>query len=321
VEPRAVQIRDVDVPEPEAGEVLIRTAFSGISGGTEMLAYRGELDADMPRDETLGSLGGTFRYPFAYGYAAAGTVERSRGALPEGADVLAFHPHQDRFVVAATDTVPVTGTDLRLATMLPLVETALQITLDAGVRLGEHAVVLGLGPVGIVTGALLARSGATVLGCDPRPRRRAAAKRFGIDAHDPEEISVVVRELRPEGVPLVVEVSGDPAALSSALGLLATEGTALVASWYGRKPVPLPLGAEFHRRRLSIRSTQVSTIPARLSGTWTVARRRAVALELLRELPVQTLATNDFAFDDASAAYEAIDRAEDGLMHVALAYP
>jgi threonine dehydrogenase-like Zn-dependent dehydrogenase len=118
-----------------------------------------------------------------------------------------------------------------------------------------------------------------------------------------------------------VEVSGDPSALSSALGLLATEGTALVASWYGRKPVPLPLGAEFHRRRLSIRSTQVSTVPARLSGTWTVARRRAVALELLRELPVPTLATHEFAFDDARSAYEAIDRGDDGLMHVALAYP
>src|SRR5205085_9739749 len=99
VEPRAVEIRDVDVPEPEAGQVLVRTAFSGISAGTEMLAYRGELDANMPRDETLGSLGGTFQYPFAYGYAAAGTVEHSHGSLLEGADVLAFHPHQDRFVV------------------------------------------------------------------------------------------------------------------------------------------------------------------------------------------------------------------------------
>jgi threonine dehydrogenase-like Zn-dependent dehydrogenase len=321
VEPGVVEIRDVDVPEPKAGELLIRAAFSGISGGTEMLAYRGELDADMPRDETLGSLGGTFRYPFAYGYAAAGTVESSRGELPEGADVLAFHPHQDRFVVATTDVVPVTGTDLRLATMLPLVETALQITLDAEVRLGEPAVVLGLGPVGILTGALLARSGATVLGCDPRPWRRAAAKRFGFEAREPDGISAAVRELRPEGAPLVVEVSGDPKALASALGLLATEGTALVASWYGRKPVPLPLGAEFHRRRLSIRSTQVSTIPARLSGTWTVARRRTVALELLRELPVQTLATHEFAFDDARSAYDAIARGEDGLMHVALAYP
>jgi 2-desacetyl-2-hydroxyethyl bacteriochlorophyllide A dehydrogenase len=321
VEPGLVEISDVDVPEPEAGEVLIRTAFSGISGGTEMLAYRGELDADMPRDETLGSLGGTFRYPFAYGYAAAGTVERSRGAVPVGAEVLAFHPHQDRFVVATTDVVSVTGTDLRLAVLLPLVETALQITLDAEVRLGEPAVVLGLGPVGILTGALLARSGATVLGCDPRPWRRAAAKRFGLEAHDPDRISAAVRELRPEGVPLVVEVSGDPAALASALGLLAIEGTALVASWYGRKPVRLPLGAEFHRRRLSIRSSQVSTIPAHLSGTWTIARRRAVALELLRELPVQTLATHEFAFEDAQAAFEAIDGGEDGLMHVALAYP
>jgi NAD-dependent DNA ligase len=59
--------------------VYIRTAFSGVSGGTEMLAYRGELDADMPRDETLGSLGGTFQYPFAYGYAAAGTVALALG--------------------------------------------------------------------------------------------------------------------------------------------------------------------------------------------------------------------------------------------------
>ena len=32
-------------------------------------------------------------------------------------------------------------------------------------------------------------------------------------------------------------------------------------------------------------------------------------------------ATHEFAFGDAQAAYEAIDRGEDGLMHVALAYP
>src|SRR5436190_963876 len=108
VRPGLVEIRDVQVSDPEDGEVLIRTAFSGISGGTEMLAYRGELEPDMPRDETIGSLGGTFRYPFAYGYAAAGTVERSHGALREGVDVLAFHPHQDRFVVATTDVVSVT---------------------------------------------------------------------------------------------------------------------------------------------------------------------------------------------------------------------
>ena len=52
-----------------------------------------------------------------------------------------------------------------------------------------------------------------------------------------------------------------------ALNMLAHEGTLLIASWFGTKPVVLPLGGAFHRRRLTIRSTQVSTVPARLSGT------------------------------------------------------
>ena len=64
---------------------------------------------------------------------------------------------------------------------------------------------------------------------------------------------------------LVIEVSGNPAALPDALRLLAHEGTALVASWYGTRDAVLPLGDRFHRRRLTIRSTQVSTIPARLA--------------------------------------------------------
>src|SRR5438309_468942 len=41
--PRSVRVIDLDVPdEPGPGEVLVRTELSGISGGTEMLAYRGE---------------------------------------------------------------------------------------------------------------------------------------------------------------------------------------------------------------------------------------------------------------------------------------
>ena len=49
-------------------------------------------------------------------------------------------------------------------------------------------------------------------------------------------------------------------ALAESLAILSAEGVAIVASWYGLKPVTLPLGAEFHRRRLEIRSSQVSTV-------------------------------------------------------------
>ena len=76
VAPRRVEIQRVEVRPPAPGEVLVRTRWSGISGGTELLAYRGELDETLELDETIGSLEGTFRYPFAYGYSCVGEVER-----------------------------------------------------------------------------------------------------------------------------------------------------------------------------------------------------------------------------------------------------
>ena len=83
VAPRRVEIQRVQVRPPAPGEVLVRTRWSGISGGTELLAYRGELDESLALDETIPSLEGTFRYPFAYGYSCVGEVERSG---PEGPD-------------------------------------------------------------------------------------------------------------------------------------------------------------------------------------------------------------------------------------------
>ena len=322
VAPRRVGHAVVEVRPPADGEVLVRTHWSGISGGTELLAYRGELDAGSARDETIRSLGGSFVYPFAYGYSCVGEVLTSRvDGVPEGATTFAFHPHQDLFTVRGSDVVIVDKVEARLATLFPLVETALQVSLDAGPRLEEPVVVMGLGPVGILTAGLLDRAGAEVVGVDPRRDRREAAALFGVPAVDVAEIDAAVEQLTSgAGVPLVVEATGRPSALAHALELLRHEGEVLVCSWYGTKDVSLPLGREFHRRRLQIRSTQVSTIPARLAGRWDVQRRRAVATRLLSDLPLKLLATHDVPFDEAGEAYAALDRGEAGLMHVGLRY-
>jgi 2-desacetyl-2-hydroxyethyl bacteriochlorophyllide A dehydrogenase len=321
VAPRRIELREVDLPELAEGSVLVATEWSGISSGTELLAYRGEIDPDLPLDESLGALSGTFAYPFRYGYSAVGRVVRPAGPLREGQLVFAFHPHQDRFVVAAGEAVPVDGVQARVATLYPLVETALQVCLDATPRLAERAVVVGLGAVGILVAALLARAGAVVLGSEPEPGRRAAAAAFGVRAVDPAEIdAAVAAETRGRGADLVVEASGNPQALASSLRLLAHEGTALVCSWYGTKPVPLPLGAAFHRRRLTVRSTQVSTLPAALTARWDRGRRAEVAWRLARELPLSALATHEFPFERAAEAYASADRREEGLLHAALRY-
>ena len=320
VGPRTVDLAEVEVPAPKDGELLVRTTYSGISGGTEMLAYRGEIDPALPLDETLGALGGTFAFPFRYGYSCVGEVVESRTELAEGTRVFAFHPHQDLFVVSASDAVDVGGADDRVATLFPLVETALQVSLDAGPRLGDTVVVAGLGALGILISILLGHSGALVIGSEPKAWRREAAASLGVTVAAPEQLEAVVKELSaPLGVDLFIEASGNPSVLAENLHLLRHEGTALVASWYGTKVAALPLGAEFHRRRLSITSTQVSTIPSRLAG-WDKTRRRSVARSLLDELPLARLATHEFALDAADRAYAAIDQEESGLIHAALHY-
>ena len=303
--PRQVRVAAVALPEPGPDEVVVTTHFSGISGGTELLAYRGEIDPGWPLDERIESLDGTFTYPFRYGYACVGEAD--------GQPVFAFHPHQDHFVARRDELVPLpAGVDLRQATLFPLVETALQIALDAGPVLGDKVVVLGLGAVGALTALLLQRGGARVVGIDPLPWRRDTAARMGIEAVSPADA--------PGGVALVVEASGRPEALADALDLLAHEGTVLVASWYGTKVAALPLGGAFHRRRLTIRSTQVSTIPAALAARWTLERRRAVAADLLSELPLAMVATHTFPLAAVADAFAALDRGKDGLIHAALCY-
>jgi 2-desacetyl-2-hydroxyethyl bacteriochlorophyllide A dehydrogenase len=326
--PRVVEVRDAVVGDVGEGDVLVETLYSGISAGTELLAYRGDLDPQAAVDEALSALHGTFAYPFRYGYSCVGRIVRSRSQLAEGDVVFAFHPHQDRFIVPAAEAIPVDQVPPRLATLFPLVETALQVSLDAGAVTHEPVVVLGLGAIGLLTAALLARAGATVIAVEPRPWRREAAAAFpafpaapAVEAIDPAKLEDAVRERTDgRGVPLLVEASGSPNALATGLGLLAQEGTALVASWYGTKPAALPLGDAFHRRRLTIRSSQVSTIPAELRRSWTIHRRRAVACRLLAELPLDVLATHEFPLAQAPEAFAALDRGDAGMLHVALSY-
>jgi threonine dehydrogenase-like Zn-dependent dehydrogenase len=305
--PRRVEIRELPLPRPAAGEVLVRTLRSGISGGTERLVYRGEIPAELALDDTIGALGGTFSYPFAYGYACVGEVAGSDQL------VFAFHPHQDIFAARPDDLIQLPAIDPASATLLPLAETALQVALDAGAGYRDRVVVLGAGVLGLLTALLLQRSGWRPLIAEPQAWRRDMASSLGAAAAAPEELSA-------DRVPLVIDASGNPDAPAMALDMLAHEGTLLIASWFGIKPVVLPLGGAFHRRRLTIRSTQVSTVPARLSGTWTATRRRRETVDLLAELPLAQLCTHVFAFGQAADAFRAVDQEEPGLMHAVLNY-
>src|ERR1700759_4036750 len=180
--PRCVEIREVPAPRPAAGEVLVRTVCSGISGGTERLVYRGEIPAELALDDTIDALGGTFSYPFAYGYACVGE------AAEAGQTVFAFHPHQDIFTAQAGELIPLPAVDPASATLFPLVETALQVTLDAGAGYRDRVIVLGAGVLGLLTALLLQRSGWQTAIAKPQEWRRAFAGCLGAATAAPAEL-------------------------------------------------------------------------------------------------------------------------------------
>ena len=200
--PRRIGVRREPLPRPGAGEALVRTRLSAISSGTELAAYRGRLDPGLPRDESLPALrAGTFRFPFPYGYASVGVVERlgapppsgagplPAGALSPGDRVFAFVPHRTAFTAAVTDLErpPPEIPDERAA-LFPYLETAVNLLLDGRPLAGERVVVLGQGALGLALTALLARFPLDDLATsDPDPGRRARSKEFGASSSVPPD--------------------------------------------------------------------------------------------------------------------------------------
>lgn len=320
VGPGKIELRPAGLGPVGDEEVRVRTIVSGVSAGTELLAFRGELPAELDIDESFSSVTGTFTYPFRFGYSAVGEIDEVGSAVRGfscGDLVFAFQPHQERFISSPEELVPIAGLEPRLAVLLPYVETALQVTLDAGSVFGDTVIVCGLGVLGVLVCRLIQQAGGRVIAIEPQRWRRDVAADLGIVAVDPDEVAAVAPTA---GVPLAIECSGDPAALSTVLSLLEHEGTVLVASWYGTKDVSLPLGGNFHRRRLTIRSTQVSTIPASLAGRWTRRRRIEHARDLAASLPLAALATHTIPFRRAEDGYRQLDAGDAGLIHMAFGY-
>ena len=308
------------------GRVLVRTLVSAISAGTELLAFRGQIPPGTALDETLGALaGGTFAYPFRYGYAAVGEVVAT-GAGVDGAwrgrRVFAYEPHATAFTAAPADLVAVPeGIAPERAALLAHTETAVNLVLDGAPLVGEEVLVIGQGTIGLLATALLARVPlARVTVCEPLPLRAAAARALGA-RHVAGNADEAVRAVGARGADLVFELSGDPAALDLAIAAAGHEARIVVGSWYGGKRAPVDLGGRFHRRRLRLVSSQVSRIAPALSARWDRERRFGVAWNALAEIDTLPLISHRFPFADAQAAYEIIDRHPERVLQVLLDYP
>lgn len=321
--PHRVAWRTEPMPQPGPTEVRVRTLVSAISPGTEMLVYRGLAPADMPADATLPALAGGLAFPLKYGYACVGRVEACGAAVPHhwlGRRVFAFNPHETHFVADLNHLHPLPDDlDDNTALFLPNMETAVNFALDAAPLLGERAVVVGAGVVGVLTLAVLAQFPlAALVAVEPNPARRAHALAWG--ASHAIEGSEAWPHTLPAGADFALEVSGNPQALNIALALTGFAGRVIIGSWYGQKQAPLDLGGRFHRSRIQLISSQVSTLTPHLHARWDVARRLAVAWAQLRRVQPARLITHRFPWAQATPAYALLDAPPAEAMQVVLTY-
>ncbi len=315
--PRCVEVREEQLPAPGPGQLLVETLCSAISSGTELLVYRGEFPRQVAVDAVIPALVGDFSYPLAYGYSAVGRVANLGQGLSEdwiGRLVFSFQPHTTHFLTTpeAVHIVP-EGCSPETACFLPNTETAVSLVQDGAPLLGERALVLGQGIIGLLTTALLAAFPLeSLVTADCFPARRKAALELGATAClDPglSDFRQQARLLLPSGADLTFELSGQPATLNDAIALTTFSGRVLIGSWYGEKQAPIALGSTFHRSRIRLFSSQVSSIAPELCGRWNKPRRFDVTWKALHRIQPERWVTQRFSIEEAVEAYRFLDQA------------
>jgi 2-desacetyl-2-hydroxyethyl bacteriochlorophyllide A dehydrogenase len=310
--PRKIEIREVPIPHPKEDEVLVETICSAISAGTEMLVYRGQFPYIADLHDGLSS---DLKYPLTYGYACVGRVkEVGKLVNRELANklVFVFHPHASSFVIQSSSLIVVPDSlSSETACFLPNMETAVNLVQDGAPILGERVLVLGQGVVGLLTASLLSEFPLEKLvTVDQFESRRKVSNKIErvVSVRSKDEIltkdSLAYTQSKFD---LTFELSGSPSALNDAIELTTFSGRVVIGSWYGQKRAEINLGGDFHRSRIKLISSQVSTISPKLSGRWDKSRRFEAAWKALERVKPEKWITHRFPIEEAEKAYQLLD--------------
>jgi len=338
--PKQVEIRESILPTLKENEVLVETTCSAISAGTEMLVYRGQFPHVVDVHDNLSS---DLNYPLAYGYACVGTVKEIGTQVDKSWRnklVFAFQAHASHFIINPSREALILlpeSISPETACFLPNMETAVNLVQDGAPILGERVLVLGQGVIGLLTASLLSEfpleSLVTVDNYELRRNairvegqrskvKNTTPRNFRLSTFDPskKDFHEQAKSILQSGADLAFELSGSPSALNDAIALTTFSGRVVIGSWYGQKHAEIDLGGAFHRSRIKLISSQVSTIAPELSGRWDKSRRFDVAWKALERIKPEKWITHRFSLNDAHKAYQLLDENPQETIQVIFSY-
>lgn len=217
------QLLDVEINRPEGDQVLVEMEYTVISGGTERANIMGMQNA------------GGSNFPKELGYCGVGYVVEvgpDVSDLKVGDRALVYHGNHAKYNLRPrADITPVTDETVSSldASFVIIASMGLGGVRKLEIELGESAMVMGLGLLGIFSVQFCRMCGAyPVIAADLSSERRELALRLGADyAFDPAEpdFAEKVKSVTDgKGVKATVEVTGVSVAMRQALECAAPMG-------------------------------------------------------------------------------------------------
>jgi len=330
LEPYKVGVREVELADPAANQILIAAEYSGVSAGTELAVYTGShqwlKDPNLP----------DWKFPFRSGYSAAGRVLKVGKEFPGGfqeGDRVSFpgnHASAELLTVGhercrvwkMPDTL-----SFEKAAVAVIARYGLGASIRAGLTLGRSGAVLGLGIIGqFALRCQIAAGMSPVVGIDEVKMRREAALAAGADFVIDPKAGDVKQQLHAllgtKGAEVVADATGVPAAIPTAMSLACDAGQVIVVGSPRGKAAEVNFYDDLHRRYIEVSGAHGNMLfePAhiRLAGAWDINKAQMWLLRTIANgrLSLNKLVTHTIAPEGLGEAYEGLLKNKDEYLGV-----
>ena len=306
-----VVLKEFEVPQPKAGEVLLKNDYTVVSAGTELANLM-----NLPNTGTSEN-----GFPFNPGYCGAGRVivvgDEVTNLKIGDRVVINWGGHRSHTIKKAMNILKIEddSIDLLDAAFAPIAAFSFLGVRKLKIELGESAMIAGQGILGVFALQIANLSGAIpIVVSDFDPVRRALALELGATAaFSPEDENFVekVKEASGgDGPNAVVEVTGSAIALQQALEYIAWEGRISLLGCTRISNVPIDFYKYVHRRGISLLGAHTYTRAKYESspGHWTEHDDYRTFLKLVatKKFRVRPIISEIVLPEKADAAYASL---------------
>lgn len=283
--PGVAELVDMEMPVLNADEVLVKVMRTTLSAGTERANLVGEPNVSPTKTEV--------KFPRQSGYSASGVVEAVGASVTDlqvGDRVAcSWSKHAQYCKVKASAAYRLDdGVSFAEAALVHICTFPLAAIRKCNLEVGESAVVMGLGVLGLVCVELLRAAGAVpIVAVDPVESKRVQALKLGADyALDPfaNDFAQQVKALTNGGAKVAIEITGKGQGLDMVLDCMAKFGRVALLGCTRSSNFSIDYYRKVHGPGITLVGAHTMARPKFESseGWWTERDDAQVILKMLR---------------------------------------